>query len=269
MDAVAEVCGRAGRDPASVQLVAVSKTVSADRLVVAVAAGLTLLGENRVQEAEAKAPRVAGARWHLIGPLQSNKARRAVELFETIESVDSLELARRLDRLAGEIALAPRAMPAALGIYLQVNVDRDAAKAGFLPEALEAELPALAGLSNLSLLGLMTVGRLAGSPEEARPTFVRLRELSERLRARDAGPGRRAFDGHVGRLHRCRGGGRDAHPRRPGALRTAARRRPGSRRGSSLGAMNWTIALVADGRSTAIIAPCVQASTTQIVHPSR
>lgn len=183
MEAVAEACGRAGRDPASVQLVAVSKTVSADRLVAAVAAGLTLLGENRVQEAESKAPHVAGARWHLIGPLQSNKARRAVALFETIESVDSLELARRLDRLAGEIALAPRAMPAALGIYLQVNVDRDAAKAGFLPEALEAELPALAGLSNLSLLGLMTVGRLTGSPEEARPTFVRLRELSVRLRA--------------------------------------------------------------------------------------
>lgn len=174
--AVAEACGRAGRDPASVQLVAVSKLVAVDRLTAAVAAGLTELGENRVQEAESKAPHVPGARWHLIGPLQSNKARRALELFETIESVDSIELARRLDRLADEVRAS------ALGVYLQVNVDRDPAKAGFLPDVLEAELPGLAELSNLALLGLMTVGRLVDSPEEARPTFARLRELSVRLR---------------------------------------------------------------------------------------
>jgi hypothetical protein len=191
LETVAEACDRAGRDPAGVQLVAVSKLVGADRLGAAVAAGLTLLGENRVQEAESKAPHVTGAHWHLIGPLQSNKARRAVELFEVIESVDSIELARRLDRLAGQtVALgvdgagsAGQARSAALGVYLQVNVDRDAAKAGFLAEALEAELPGLASLPNLSLLGLMTVGRLVVSPEEARPTFVRLRELSVRLRA--------------------------------------------------------------------------------------
>lgn len=156
-----------------------SKTVAADRLVAAVAAGLTLLGENRVQEAESKAPHLSGARWHLIGPLQSNKARRAVELFEAIQSVDSSELARRLDRLAGE---RPRDA-ARLGVYLQVNVDRDAAKAGFDPEALAAELPELVDLPNLKILGLMTVGRLVGSAEEARPTFARLRELSVSLRA--------------------------------------------------------------------------------------
>jgi pyridoxal phosphate enzyme (YggS family) len=190
LETVAEACGRAGRDPASIQLLAVSKLVGADRLGAAVAAGLTLLGENRVQEAESKAPSVPGAHWHLIGPLQSNKARRAVELFEVIESVDSIELARRLDRLAGETVTpgapgaesAGQARFATLGVYLQVNVDRDAAKAGFLPEALAAELPALVSLPNLSLLGLMTVGRLVESPEEARPTFVRLRELSVRLR---------------------------------------------------------------------------------------
>ena len=164
---------------------AVSKTVDASRLEAAVAAALTLLGENRVQEAESKAPLLPGARWHLIGPLQANKARRAVDLFDVIESVDSLDLARRLDRLAGEAGRAP------LEIYLQVNVDRDEAKAGFLPETLEADLPVLAGLSNLRLLGLMTVGRLVGTPEEARPTFARLRELSGRLRGRseDLGPG--------------------------------------------------------------------------------
>jgi pyridoxal phosphate enzyme (YggS family) len=172
-----DACRRVGRDPESVQLVAVSKTVPAPRVAAAISAGLTVLGENRVQEAESKAPELSGATWHLIGPLQSNKVRRAVELFDVIESVDSVELARRIDRVVGELGRAP------LGVYLQVNVDRDEAKAGFLPESLEAELPAMAVLTNLRLLGLMTVGRLAASADEARPTFARLRELSERLRA--------------------------------------------------------------------------------------
>jgi PLP dependent protein len=182
---VAEACGRAGRDAAGVTLVAVSKTVSADRLRSAVSAGLTLLGENRVQEAEGKAPELPGAHWHLIGPLQSNKARRAVEIFDVIESVDSVDLARRLDRIAGEVGRAP------LGIFLQVNVDRDQAKAGFPPETLERELGELARLPNLDLLGLMTVGRLTDTAEEARPTFAHLRELSRGLRAQSSrlGPG--------------------------------------------------------------------------------
>lgn len=182
---VAAACLRAGRDPADVTLVAVSKTVDGGRLSAAVAAGLTLFGENRVQEAELKAPLLRGARWHMIGPLQSNKARRAVEVFDVIESVDSLDLAGRLDRIAGEAGRTP------LGIYLQVNVDRDVAKAGFLPDSLDAELPALAGLANLRLLGLMTVGRLVGAADEARPTFTGLRELSCRFRERSAvlGPG--------------------------------------------------------------------------------
>jgi pyridoxal phosphate enzyme (YggS family) len=163
--------------------VAVSKTVEASRLEAAVAAGLTLLGENRVQEAASKVPLVPGARWHLIGPLQSNKTRRAVELFDAVESVDSLDLARRLDRIVGELGRPP------LGAYLQVNVDRDEAKAGFLPEQLEAELPHLAALPNLRLLGLMTVGRLASKPDDARPTFARLRELSGKLQTRVDGLG--------------------------------------------------------------------------------
>jgi len=157
--------------------------VTVERLRRAVAAGLTLLGENRVQEAEAKAASLSGVRWHLVGPLQSNKARRAVELFDVVESVDSLDLARRLDRMAGETGRSP------LGIYLQVNVDRDRAKAGFEPAVLEADLAALADLPNLELRGLMTVGRLVDTPEAARPTFARLRELSTGLRARFGGLG--------------------------------------------------------------------------------
>lgn len=200
-EAVASACARTGRDPAGVQLVAVSKTVGVDRLAAAVAAGLSVLGENRVQEAEAKAPQLPGARWHLIGPLQSNKARRAAGLFEVIETVDSGELARRLDRLVGEsVVVTEKAATGGagaggsappLGVFLQVNIDRDAAKSGFPPEVLEAELPAIAALRNLNLLGLMTVGRLVSSAEEARPTFVRLRKLSERLRSEvpTLGPG--------------------------------------------------------------------------------
>ncbi|HEU4573284.1 MAG TPA: YggS family pyridoxal phosphate-dependent enzyme [Candidatus Limnocylindrales bacterium] len=177
LDRIAEACARVARDPAEVTLVAVSKTVPPERLVAAVDAGLTTLGENRVQEAEAKVPAVPGATWHLIGPLQSNKARRALATFDVIESVDSLELARRLDRLAAESGSAPRP------ILLQVNVDADEAKAGFAPAELERDLPDVLALERLEVRGLMTVGRLVASPEDARPTFVALRELRDRLRA--------------------------------------------------------------------------------------
>ena len=157
------------------------------------AAGLGVLGENHVREAAGKTRSVAGARWHLVGHLQSNKARDALRLFEAIHSLDSLALARRLDRLAGEASEAGEALPwrGRLPVYLQVNVDADPAKEGFSPEALGDALPELAGLARLELLGLMTVGRLVARPEEARPTFIRLRESSERLRAAGAnlGPG--------------------------------------------------------------------------------
>ncbi len=169
---------RAGRDPASVRLVAVSKTVPAARVRAAVAAGLDVLGENRVQEAAAKIPDVPGASWHLVGPLQGNKARRAVQLFDVIQSLDGLDLARRLDRLAGEMRPG-RPLP----VLLQVNVAGDVAKAGFSPAGVAEALPALSGLANLRLDGLMTIGRLVTDPQDARPTFVALRTLSDRLRS--------------------------------------------------------------------------------------
>jgi len=176
---IAEAARRAGRDPAGIRLVAVSKTVPADRVRAAVAAGLTVLGENRVQEGEAKRPLVPGATWHLVGPLQSNKARRAVEAFDTIESVDSLDLARRLSRVVDELGRAP------FPILLQVNVDADPAKAGFQPAAVQRDLGELLDLDGLQVEGLMTVGRLVQRAEEARPTFIALRGLSDELRARD------------------------------------------------------------------------------------
>lgn len=178
---IAAACERVGRSPADVTLVAVSKTVDAVRLRDAVAAGLTLLGENRVQEGASKAAEVPGARWQLVGPLQSNKARRALEVYEAIQSVESVGLAERLDRLAREIRAAGPANR--YPVLLQVNVDDDPAKAGFQPEALPDALERIAALDALEVRGLMTIGRLVESAEAARPTFVGLRGLSERLRA--------------------------------------------------------------------------------------
>ena len=177
---IAAACARAGRAPDAVQLVAVSKTVAAERLRDAVAAGLTTLGENRVQEAETKAPDVPGARWQLVGPLQSNKARRALDVFAAIQSVDTVDLAQRLDRLAGagHGAGPDRRYP----VLLQVNVDDDPAKGGFAPDDLAAALEQLAGLEALEIRGLMTIGRFVTDAQAARPTFVALREISDRLR---------------------------------------------------------------------------------------
>src|SRR4051794_27410984 len=145
LERIGRACERAGRSRDEVTLVAVSKTVAADALRDAVAAGLDMLGENRVQEAAAKAPEVPGAHWQLVGPLQSNKARRALEIFDGIQSVDSVDLARRLDRLVPEVRPGER-----YPVLLQVNVDRDPAKAGFAPTDLDAALEEVLGLANLS-----------------------------------------------------------------------------------------------------------------------
>jgi pyridoxal phosphate enzyme (YggS family) len=186
LERIADAAARARRDPAGVEIVAVSKTVEPARIADAIAAGFTTLGENRVQERQAKAaaidavatyPAGEAPRWHLIGPLQSNKARRAIELFDVIETVDSLELAERLSRIAIEIRPG-----GPLSVLLQVNVDDDAAKSGFQPDALGRELDAILKLPGLTVDGLMTVGRLVETPEAARPTFVALRELAEQLR---------------------------------------------------------------------------------------
>jgi pyridoxal phosphate enzyme (YggS family) len=179
VDRIAAAAARSGRDPAAVTLVAVTKTVPPARVRAAVAAGLTVLGENRVQEGVAKIPEVPGATWHLIGPLQANKARRAVELFDMLQAVHQAGLAERLDALAA--GLRPgRPLP----VLLQVNVDRDPAKAGFDPDAVGEELERLDACVALDFRGLMTIGRFGVAPDEARGTFAALRELATRLRAR-------------------------------------------------------------------------------------
>jgi pyridoxal phosphate enzyme (YggS family) len=165
--------------------VAVSKGVAVDRLRLALDAGIRTFGENRVQEAAAKVPDLQQATWHMVGHLQSNKTAKAAALFSVIESVDSLDLARQLGAAhGGRDGLS-------LPVYLQVNVDRDAAKAGFEPEQLEADLAAVLEVGGLEVMGLMTVGRFVDRPEDARPTFRSLRELSARLRRTEPrlGPG--------------------------------------------------------------------------------
>jgi pyridoxal phosphate enzyme (YggS family) len=177
LDRIADACSRSRRDPAEVTLVAVSKTVPAEALRLALMAGLDTFGENRVQEGAAKASEVPGARWQLVGPLQSNKARRALEVFDSIQTVDSLDLARRLDRLVPDIRPGAR-----YPVLVEVNVDLDQAKAGFQPADAEAAIGDVLELPNLAVRGLMTVGRLTGDPTQARRTFVGLRKLSERWR---------------------------------------------------------------------------------------
>jgi pyridoxal phosphate enzyme (YggS family) len=175
---IAAACARVGRDPATVQLVAISKTVPVDVLRAAPAAGLTALGENRVQEAAEKVPSLPEVEWHLVGHLQGNKAGRALELFSVIQSVDSVALAERLDRLAGERGHDR------VRVYLQVNVDADPAKAGFNVDELDDAVARVVELPRLQVEGLMTVGVLTATAEEARPTFVRLRTLARELRER-------------------------------------------------------------------------------------
>jgi pyridoxal phosphate enzyme (YggS family) len=137
------------------------------------ALGVTLFGENRVQEAKAKIPNCSGrARWHLIGHLQSNKARDAVELFEMIEGVDSLHLAHEINRRAEQAA---KKMP----VLLEVNIAGEATKFGYKPEQLLTELTTLNQLRRLEIHGLMTIAPWTPEPEKARPVFRRLRELKE------------------------------------------------------------------------------------------
>ncbi|HVU27367.1 MAG TPA: YggS family pyridoxal phosphate-dependent enzyme [Verrucomicrobiae bacterium] len=164
-------CGRAGRDENSVQLIAVSKTHSPEIIQEAVNCGQIFFGENKVQEAKAKIPDCPGkARWHFIGHLQSNKVRDAVELFEMIQSVDSLNLAREISRRCEQVA---KKMP----ILLEVNVAGEASKFGYQPERLLADLKELNSLPRVLVQGLMAVPPFSIEPEKSRPYFQRLREL--------------------------------------------------------------------------------------------
>lgn len=170
---------RSGRDPSAITLVAVTKTVDADRLREAVNLGVTHLGENHVQEAREKIDVLKGhlpssVEWHLIGHLQSNKARLAVDLFSMIESVDTLRLAEHLDHVAREKRCK-------VPVLLEVNVGNEESKFGFHPSELAEVMPRLLALPFLDIRGLMTVAPVVSDPQLARPFFRQLRELQNDL----------------------------------------------------------------------------------------
>jgi pyridoxal phosphate enzyme (YggS family) len=175
---IAVAAERAGRDPAAVRLVAVSKTVAPERVAEALAAGVTDLGENRVQEAVAKRPQLPeGVRWHMVGHLQTNKAARAAATFAVVHSVDSVRLA--------ELLAARR--PVGLGdleVLLEVELTGLPGHTGFAPGDLGEAVEAIGGLDGLRLRGLMTMAPPVADPEQARPAFARLRRLRDEVEHR-------------------------------------------------------------------------------------
>jgi PLP dependent protein len=174
---IAAAAARSGRDAADVELIAVSKTLPAENVREAWEAGQTTFGESRVQEAAAKIPDLPGAiRWHFIGHLQKNKVRRALPLFDLFHSIDSIETAEAVDRVAAEEGLFPR-------VLLEVNVAGEASKFGFRLDALESVLDSLLALPRLQIEGFMTIAPYADEPDASRPFFRALREQRDRLAA--------------------------------------------------------------------------------------
>ena len=167
---------RAGRSPDDVELVAVSKKHPVESVSEAFQeAGQELFGESRVQEALVKIPALPSRlRWHFIGHLQANKVRKALPCFELIHGIDTVDIARDVDRVAGEMGLFPR-------VLLEVNVSGEGSKHGFTPEGLERELEGLLALPRIQVEGFMTMAPLVKEAEAARPYFTKLRELRDRL----------------------------------------------------------------------------------------
>jgi PLP dependent protein len=183
-DRIAAAAGRAGRDPAAVRLVGASKTQPAESLRAAYDAGLRRFGENRVQEAQAKAAALpADVEWHLLGPLQSNKARPAVALFTRFHAVDRVKIARALDAEAAAQGRLVRGL-------VEINLGGEASKHGFDPATVADAIAPLAELAHLRLEGLMAIPPPGPTPEASRQHFRRLRELRDALDARPEWSGR-------------------------------------------------------------------------------
>lgn len=182
MAEIREAEQRSRRPAGSVELVAVSKTHPSESIREAWDAGQKVFGESRVQEALAKIPDLPQSlQWHFIGHMQSNKIRKALPYFELFHGVDSADLARAMDRIAGECGLRSR-------ILLEVNVAGEASKFGFAPEALRRDLDELLSLRNIDVEGLMAIPPAVENPDDVRPYFVALRDLRDDLAARSGSP---------------------------------------------------------------------------------
>ena len=172
---IEEAARRARRDPGGIKLVAVSKTVEPARIKEAIEAGISVLGENYVQEARKKIEEIGrGVTWHFIGHLQSNKAKSAIHLFDMIHSVDNLSLAKELNRRAEQEDRTVRAL-------IEVNLAQEATKFGTDEEKLFDLARGMLQLNHLSLEGLMTMPPYFDDPERGRPYYVKLRELREKM----------------------------------------------------------------------------------------
>jgi pyridoxal phosphate enzyme (YggS family) len=172
---IADAAKKSGRSFNEIELVAISKTHEAERVRAALDAGQEIFGESRVQEARAKIPLLPStARWHFVGRLQKNKIRHALPLFELFHSIDSIELAREMNRMADEEGLHPR-------VLLEVNVAGEGSKIGFAPDSLRAEMETLLALPRLSIEGLMTIPPLAPEAEASRQYFSALRDLRDQI----------------------------------------------------------------------------------------
>jgi len=174
---IAAATARAGRDPADVTVVAVTKTVSVELIEQAIALGVKHIGENRVQEASAKFESIGRkATWHLVGHLQSNKVKRALEIFDVIQSVDTVRLAEAISQRAVEAQSRTRPR---VDVLLEVNTSGEASKFGFRPEDVKAAAEEIGVLDGVRVRGLMTVGPVVERPEDARPAFALLRNLAD------------------------------------------------------------------------------------------
>ncbi len=168
-----------GRDPQEITLVAVTKTVEADRIEEAIAAGVNIIGESRVQEAKEKYGKVESRIiWHLVGHLQRNKAKDAVKIFDLIHSVDSAELAKEIDKQAEKIGKIQK-------ILVEANVSGEESKYGLNPEGVITFLQEVSGLPNIKVEGLMTMAPFYENPEDCRPCFRKLKELVEEVKAKN------------------------------------------------------------------------------------
>ena len=176
LDSIERAAQRAGRSRSVVKLVAVSKTIGEEPIRQAVAAGAMALGENKVQEASSKRPLLSElhVEWHLIGALQKNKANRAAEIFDWIESLDDFELASKLDRACERLN---KRMP----VLIQVNVGREASKSGLAEEEVADFAGRISAFKHLEVRGLMAIPPYSEDAEESRPHFIRLREIAERI----------------------------------------------------------------------------------------
>lgn len=174
---IAAAAARAGRDPAGVRLMGVTKTVGDDRILQAVEAGIDIIGENYVQEAKRKIELMGkNVEWHFIGHLQTNKAKYAVRLFDLIHSVNRMSLAEELNRRAAAAGVVCR-------VLVEVNLGGEESKSGAPPEEAPALIRAVAQMANLSIRGLMTMAPWYEDPERARPCFAGLRAIRDRIAA--------------------------------------------------------------------------------------